>query len=459
MQAKTRLRALTIFLVVIGLFAALAVASLLRSAASGAAQATATFGPIIGGPTSGPTAIPTTGSTPTSTPSATANATAPAAATVNVTATPLPTLKTDFMGIQAYAYLGPDQWAGIMDRARFMGFKWIKIQLTWKEAEPVKGQFSQQFTIIKDAAFQAGRWGFNVMLSIAKAPDWARPANARGQNDGPPANPQDLADFVGTVFDQFNLEHLKAVEIWNEPNNAGEWTGAPLDGKTYMKYFDAAYKAVRARSQDMTIITAGAAPGSGGGLEDDRQWLQELYSSGLLNKSDPNLAIGVHPYGWANPPEARCCAPQDARKGWDDNRAFFFLDTIYDFHDIMVKNGHSQGKLWATEFGWATFQGLHFKDHVQGPTAMPPADPNLAWMTRLTEQQQATYAVRAFQLAQSGDLAGFMGPMFLWNENFATLPGYVNADKPSLPEAGYSVLDVDWNTRPIYLLIQAAPKQ
>jgi hypothetical protein len=124
----------------------------------------------------------------------------------------------------------------------------------------------------------------------------------------------------------------------------------------------------------------------------------------------------------------------------------------------MTQNNHAQGQIWVTEFGWATFQGLHAGSHVNGPAALPPADPGLSWMNVLTQDQQATYTVRAFQIAQNGDLAAYVGPLFLWNLNFATLPGYVDSVKPSLPEAGFSVLDQDWNTRPIYNLIQAAPK-
>jgi len=424
------------------------------------AQATtvATFGPVVVPPTTAATAVPPTPIPPTA-PGAAPSITP--TATIGPTNTPLPTLRSDMMGIQAYANLQQDLWPGILDRAQFMGFKWIKVQLSWKELEPVsKGAFSPQMAVIRENIIGAGRRTFKVLVSIAKAPDWARPANARGQQDGPPANPQDLADFINAVFNDFgpSAVYMSAFEIWNEPNTVTEWAGATLDGATYMKYFDAAYKAIRARNANALILTAGPAPtvDHPNASIDDRKWLDQVYKAGLP-KDDSNLAIGVHPYGWANPPEARCCASPS--KGWDNHPSFFFLDTLYAYRDIMVKNNHSQAKLWATEFGWPTFKGLNAGDHDTGPAAMPPADPGLGWMNVIDETQQAAYVVRAFNLAQTGDLATFMGPMFLWNMNFATLPGFVNADKPSLPEAGYSILDNDWATRPIYNIIQAAPKQ
>jgi hypothetical protein len=52
-----------------------------------------------------------------------------------------------------------------------------------------------------------------------------------------------------------------------------------------------------------------------------------------------------------------------------------------------------------------------------------------------------------------------MGPMMLWNLNFASLPGYTNADKDSKPESGFSVLNGDGFPRSLYDMLQAAPKK
>lgn len=422
----------------------------------------ATYGPVVG-PTilASPTA-PVATVTPQPQITLTPTNSIPTTPTIPPTATntplpPLPTLHGDMMGVQAYANVEEQRWWYVVDRAQFMGVRWLKFQVSWKEIEPTKGQFSPQFTALKTNLIYAGRRGFKMAISIANAPDWARPAQARGQADGPPANPQDLADFVGMLLDQFGTQYLNAVEIWNEPNVVNQWTGVPLTAASYKTYFDAAYKAIRARTASITVLTAGPAPaGNTNGSVDDRQWLQALYTAGLP-VADPNFAIGIHPYGWANLPDAHCCASPS--KGWDNQPAFFFLDTINDYRAIMVKNNHAQGKLWATEFGWATFKGLHFKDHLKGPPAIPQSDPGLGWLNILNEDQQAQYTVRAYELAQTGNLAAFMGPMFLWNMNFATLPGYIDDQKPALPEAAWSVLDSDLNPRPIYYLLQAAPKK
>ncbi len=418
----------------------------------------ATIGSIIGGPSATPqpaiTAIITaTPAIPVVPPTATP---APSA---SQTPTPqLPTLRTDQMGIQAYPIIEIQNWPILIDRAQFMGFKWLKAQVSWKELEPQPGAYAAAFSVTRDNLIYAGRRGMKIMISVVNAPDWARPADARGKLEGPPQNPQDYGNFIGALLDQWGTAYINAIEIWNEPNLIREWTGAVRSGTVYKKYFDVAYAAIRQRSASIVVITAGPAPAgdTADGSVNDRRWLTELYKAGLpIN--DPNLVIGVHPYGWSNAPDARCCASPS--QGWDDQRFFFFLDNIEDYRQIMIQNGHAAGKLWATEFGWASYDGLRYRDNVAGPLAIPPTDPSLAWMSRLNEQQQADLIVRAFQLAQSGDLAAFMGPMVLWNLNFAALQGYVNDGKPSLSEAGFSVLNSDWAPRAAYNLLQAAPKQ
>jgi polysaccharide biosynthesis protein PslG len=435
--------------------------------AAASANAQATFGAVVGpgdvtpegaNPELAQATIPPTASPAPTTPPATAAATQ--AATVDFTPTPtLPKLNKSLMGIQAYGYNEHARWGELMDRALHMGFRWMKFQLSWKELEPSKGEYSPQFEVLVQNVFDMTQFSgaqFKIMLSVAKAPDWARPAGARGQADGPPANPQDLIDFINHVYDRLPAEHISAFEIWNEPNLQTEWTGAPLNGASYVQMFTPVYNAIRARGPNTVVITAGPTPvGATNVTMDDRQWLQEIYSAGLP-LGDPNFAIGAHPYGWANAPDSRCCA--NPSKGWDDHPSFYFLDTIYAYRDIMVKNNHAQGKLWATEFGWSSFDGLKEGSHVDGKPAMPPPDEGLAWLNRITEEQQGHYIVRAYELAQTGDLAGFMGPMFLWNLNFSVLTGYVKSEEPSRPEVGFSVINQNTFPRKAYELLQAATK-
>jgi hypothetical protein len=206
-----------------------------------------------------------------------------------------------------------------------------------------------------------------------------------------------------------------------------------------MRLFTAAYNAVHSYSPSITVVTAGLAPtGDSQGSVDDRTYLQQMYNAGLGNYRD--AAIGFHPYSWGNPPDARCCNNVDGQS-WDDNPHFFFSNTIDEYHNLLVKNGHGDSQLWATEFGWATWDGI--------PGGAPDGD---AWMNYNNITSQANDTIRAFEIGQS---ISYLGPMFLWNLDFAN--EFSIAQRQEV--AAYSLLipiDGKVQTRPLYYLLQVA---
>lgn len=314
--------------------------------------------------------------------------------------TPLPTFDTTNIGIQSISFLTQEDWNVVMmqtDDQLQMG--WIKLQVAWDFFQPnspdeITEEF-RRFEIFVEQVRQQRQ--VKVLLSIAKAPDWSRSDTTE---DGPPDDPQALANFISLILRDIGSS-VDAVEVWNEPNLAREWRGQPLTGASYMRYFEASYNAIRAYSPNIIVVSAGLAPTSNTeSSRDDREYLQEMYNAGLARY--PDVKVGAHPYGWGNPPDARCCSPGGER-GWDEVPQFFFLDTIEDYRNIMVANGHTDAKLWLTEFGWATWEGL-------------PGDPPDLWMTYNTKWDQANYAFRAIEIAQSLD---YVETMFLWNLNFA----------------------------------------
>jgi hypothetical protein len=356
-----------------------------------------------------PSETPAPGITP---PTATS---APSETPSGPTPTPLPNLDASRMGIQLDPTLNQDDWNQAISDIQRLGVKWLKVQVAWSLLEQQKGQISEDFRRLEIYLETADSAGLDILISIAKAPAWSRPGKPE---DGPPDNPQDLADFILLFLSEVG-KGVDAVEIWNEPNLSREWGGQELSGASYMRYFVPAYNAVQQyldaarndpvepRTKPMTVITAGLAPTQGDGAADDRVYLQQMYNAGLAQYTGENVAVGVHPYGWANPPDATCCGT----RGWDDNPRFFFLDTINDYREIMTNSGDTDAKMWLTEVGWATWAGL-------------PGEPPEPWIGFTDECQQGNYLVRAFQMSQERD---FIGPFMLWNLNFAILSGMVES--------------------------------
>ena len=363
------------------------------------------FGPIVGPDYVRPTLPPVDTPTPepdaaTATPRVTLDPRSP-----TIVTTPVPRLNPNEMGLQLDVNLSFEDFEQAVGDAQTTGVKWIKLQVNWDFL-----QFEGPNDVEKIALFErqvelASRpEGMRVLLSFAKAPRWTRSVL---QEDGPPDDPQELADFITMLLRDTKVgSAIDAIEIWNEPNLQREWQGTlPFNGAGYMRLFEPSYRAIRAIYPDMTIVTAGLAPTSNlPGAVDDREFLQQMYDAGLRNYvNDANLEIGVHPYGWANDPDARCCGAANAEPGWDDNPRFFFLENIEAVRSIMVRNDHENAQIWVTEFGWPSWHGI----------GAPAPE---AWLTYLTPNQQADYIIRAFEYAQRTD---YIGPMFLWNLNFA----------------------------------------
>lgn len=370
-------------------------------------------------PTEGPSSTPAPQSTETPTLAPTVSVPQP---------TVIPNLDAARMGIQLDPNLDQDDWRKALGDIQKLGVKWLKLQISWKQLQPNNAdEISVDFQRLEIYIEEAYNAGLDTLISVAKAPAWAR---SNQTEDGPPDDPQVLATFINLMLTEFGTS-VDAVEIWNEPNLSREWQGQPLNGASYMSLFTPSYIIINGYSERMKtdpqtprsvpvwIITAGLAPtGDSEGSRNDRTYLQEMYNAGLGQY--PDVFVGIHPYGWGNPPDATCCPPQGQGRGWDDDPHFFFLNNVQEFRQIMVNNNHAANKMFATEFGYATWDGF-------------PGDPPQPWMAFNDRWAQGNYTVRAFELAQSID---YMGPVILWNLNVASKPTISNRDEM----AAYSIM-------------------
>jgi hypothetical protein len=313
-----------------------------------------------------------------------------------------------------------------------LGFQWVKLQVRWESQEPSPGAVDWG-TLDGVVALTNGA-GKKLLFSVVTTPSWAR---ARTEGEGPPDDPSTLGNFVAAMADRY-CGKVQAIEIWNEQNLLTEWnTGRGINAKEYMDLLKISYRRIKAVCPGMIVVSGAPTPtglSDGYTAIDDVEYLRRMYNNGLKDVCD---AVGVHPSGFDNPPDADWRTWKDS-SGFNGHRSFFFYNTIKSYHDVMVQNGDGNKRLWATEFGWATIENM---------SAAP--NPGYEYAATNTEATQADYLVKAMQIAKQ---SGYMGVMFIWNLDFSVEVG------GGWEGSKFSLLRADGTTRPAYTALAKMAK-
>jgi polysaccharide biosynthesis protein PslG len=350
-----------------------------------------------------------------------------------------PPLARDLLGVQVHIH--NEDIAAIISHLNKLGVGWVKVQVSWKLYQPDPDRYDQErFGELDRLISRAHANDIKILLSVSKAPEWSRPIT---ESDGPPLDYNLYGSFMSFLSTRYQGE-VAAYELWNEPNLQREWNGMPLDAAEFVRLIAAGAAGIRNGDAQAVIVSgAPAVTGINDGLMaiDDRVYLRMMLEAGVANQVD---AIGVHPYGWANPPDSSFSNPDPAVPSHNNHPSFFFRDTLSDYATLLEEYDADR-QLWATEFGWGSFEGINNK---QGTPEPPPE--NALFMDNVSELEQAKYILQAFSMAQELDQAG---PLFLWNLNFGPLLG------TQFSESGYSLLRPDGSQRPSYLSLQEAAKK
>ncbi|GEM_PF-3584926 len=317
------------------------------------------------------------------------------------------------------------------------GFNWAKIQVRWEDMEHQQGNIDWGSTDM--VVNQTGAAGVKLLFSVATAPGWSRPG-ADLSVAGPPADLNTYANFLKALASRYQ-GRVQAYEIWNEQNLAREWGGTGQQSAArYAEMLRLAHGAIKSVDPGAAVITGALTPagtvdlGQGPLAIDDVEFFRQMYQAGIKGYFD---AVGVHPSGFNNSPDAdpRNAAVLSQPGSFHGHRSFYYRN-FERYREIMVQNGDSSKQLWFTEFGWAS---------------SPNPFPEYAYAVDVSEDTQANYLVRAFEIAKS---VGYIGPMFVWNLNFAPSadPGDTQAKK------AFSIIRPDWSPRPAYNALAAMPK-
>jgi hypothetical protein len=314
--------------------------------------------------------------------------------------------------------------------AQGLGVQWVKQQVEWTNIEHAPGQY--EWWELDRIVDKANDYGFNLLLSLNHAPEWTR---AQVLEYGPPHDPAEFGRFMGLLAARYQ-GRVAAYELWNEPNLRREWRGEELDPALFVALVREGAQAVRANDPAALVISgAPAVTGINDGQTavDDRVYLRGMVAAGVGQWVD---GVGVHPYGFANPPQERWDDSTHQATSHNSHPSFFFRDTLNDYRAILDEGGLGALPLWATEFGWPSVEGLGEVDTS-----------GWEYARQVSEAQQADYTVQAFRAGRADE---GMGPMILWNLNIATIWG---AERP---ESAYSLLRPDGSYRPAYIAVRVA---
>jgi hypothetical protein len=303
-----------------------------------------------------------------------------------------------FAGQNLFAYGAQLNWTNRdgLDDLKRMGFTWAKIQVRWCDFESRKG--SADLSQLDRFVGAANSRGIKVMFSVVCAPNWSRRDGGAG-GSGPPDNMQDAADFMGGLAGLFCNRGLGAIEVWNEHNLLTEWHGKPISAAMYVEMLRLSHAKIKAACPSIVVISGAPTP-TGVMSEtaiDDVVFLRQMYQNGLKQYSD---AIGAHPSGFCNAPEAVEGSPNACGGQYNNHRSFFFRRTMESYRQVMVENGDANKQVWPTEFGWGVD---------------PNPKPGYEYERFISDGMQAEWLVKAYQMMKSW---GWVGVSILWNLDF-----------------------------------------
>ena len=267
---------------------------------------------------------------------------------------------------------------------------WNQVAKT-RPANPLNGNDpAYHLSDIDSLVGAAGRYGFQVLLTITGTPSWA---NGGQTPNHPPTNLTTLRQFAQMLATRYNGQHghglVTDYSVWNEPN-LGLFLIPQYQGKTivspqiYARLYMAAYSGIKA-GNPAALVAAGETSNRGRQTPSGSPG-QDTVAPGLfaedVAKAAPHLpfvAWATHPYPSSFPdgPTQRVAFP---------NVSF---STMSRFGASLAKWFGRPVPIWVTEYAEQTKPQFNYG---------------------VSYAQQATDARKALQLAQANPYVH----MFIW---------------------------------------------
>jgi hypothetical protein len=260
------------------------------------------------------------------------------------------------------------------------GFHWLRQEFPWEDLEiHGKGDYQdrrhepyrsawEKYDHIVDLAEQ---YDLEVIARLSNPPAWSRAEGDAAGAFAPPDNLDDYGDYVEAVVRRYK-DRVRVYQIWNEPNIYPEWGERAVSPDEYTELLKVGYTRVKNACPECIVLSGALAQTIPLGPRDlnDFIFLQRMYDAGAGEYFD---VLAMQGYGlWSGPTDRRMRP-----------RVLNFSRPLY-LREIMVRNGDSDKPIWITEMNWNA----------------PPSDFPNKQFGYVTPEQQARYAVLAYQRAQ-----------------------------------------------------------
>lgn len=310
-----------------------------------------------------------------------------------------------------------------LQMARQAGFQFIRQEFVWEDIEiHGKGDFEDRRHEPFRSAWEkydnivdlAESYDIEIIARLSNPPAWSRalPVEVTGTL-APPDNYDDFGDFAAAVAERYN-GRIRYFQLWNEPNGNGEWGNhQPVNPEQYTELLCTAYQRIKAVNPDAVVLAGALTPtvAINDGNLNDLIFLERMYAAGAGDCFDVMSAQG---YGlWSGALDQRL-----------KPNVINYPHNLY-LRDVMVRHGDADKPIWISEMGWNVV-----------PEGME------ARFGRVTPEQQARFAVEAYERAQAEwPWVGVINTWFLKRK-----------DDTELDQSFYyfRLLDADFTPQPVY---------
>lgn len=225
------------------------------------------------------------------------------------------------------------------------------IGTSWNYMEPSPGVY--KWALLDGYVNAALSRNIDVVHTFYGVPQWAASLTANCQTlattvqcSGPPANPQDLYDYVTQVVTRY-VGRIKYYELWNEPNNTKSWNGTVAAMATQSQ---AVYNIIKSIDPGALVITPGAATGADNPTQSG--WMRMYLLDGGASFADVS---SWHAYPKVFPTNT---CPQTL-----DCAGSLLVSQASAMTSVLNSNGMAGKPVFVTEGGWG--QDVALPDFTQ----------------------------------------------------------------------------------------------